>query len=118
MSWIISNLFLFLERSQKAGENAIRQIMVTQKSLEGYKEKLQELERHLLLERADFISVDIQIAECHHKIKHFSEALKRQTAALGVNEHADLRKLSSNAYLQVCNYYDLIMFPSCLHHFL
>ena len=59
--------------------------MVIQKSLEGYKEKLQELERHLLLERTDFISIDIQIAECNNKIKHFSEALKRQTAVLGVN---------------------------------
>ena len=79
--------------------------MVIQKSLDGYKEKLQELERHLLLERTDFISVEIQIAECHSKIKHFSEALKRQTAALGVNGHADLRKLSSNAYLQVCIFF-------------
>ena len=58
--------------------------MVIQKSLEGYKEKLQELEGHLLLERTDFINVDIQIAECHNKIKHFSEALKRQIAVLGV----------------------------------
>ena len=91
--------------------------MITQKSLEGYKEKLQELERHLLLERTDFINVDIQIAECHNKIKHFSEALKRQTAVLGVNEHADLRKLSSNFYLQVCNYYHLMMFSSYLQPF-
>ena len=91
--------------------------MVIQKSLEGYKEKLQELERHLLLERTDFISIDIQIAECHNKIKHFSEALKRQTAVLGVNVHADLRKLSSNAYLQVCNYYHFMMFSLCLQHF-
>ena len=116
--WIASDLFVFLECSQKAGENSIRQIMVTQKSLGEYKEKLQELERHLLLERTDFMSVDIQIVECHNKIKHFSEALKRQTAALGLNGHADLRKLSSNAYLQVCNYYQFLMFFPCLHHFL
>ena len=90
--------------------------MVIQKSLEGYKEKLQELERHLLLERTDFISVDIQLAECRSKIKHFSEALKRQTVALGVNGHADLRKLSSNAYLQVCIFF--WVFSPCLHHFL
>ena len=84
--------------------------MVTQKSLDGYKEKLQELERHLLLESTDAIGLEIQMVECHRKIKYFSEALKRQTAALGVNGHADLRKLSSNAYLQVSNYYQFCMF--------
>ena len=85
--------------------------MITQKSLEGYKEKLQELEKYLLHEKTDIISLEIQITECHSKIECFSGALKRQTAALGVNGHVDLKKLSSNAYLQVSNYYQFLVFP-------
>ena len=83
--------------------------MVTQKSLDGYKEKLQGLERHLLLGKGDVTYLEVQIAECHSKITSFSQALQTQTATLGVNEHADLSKLHSNAYLQVSDYFHLLM---------
>lgn len=83
--------------------------MVTQKSLEGYKEKLKELEGHLLLGRVDVTDLEIQMAECHSKIALFNQALQTQTATLGVNECANLNKLHSNAYLQVSYYFCLLM---------
>ena len=68
--------------------------------LEGYEQKLQELEKNILLGRGDIINLEVQLAECH-KISCLRQALQKQTVVLGVNEHADLIKLRSSAYLQV-----------------
>ena len=75
--------------------------MATQKMLEGYEQKLQELEKNILLGRGDIINLEVQLAECHSKISCLRQALQKQTVVLGVNEHADLIKLCSSAYLQV-----------------
>jgi len=78
--------------------------------LEGYEQKLQELERDILLGRGDIINLEVRLAECHSKITCFRQALQKQTAALGMKGHADLTKLHSNAYLQVSNNSHILTF--------
>ncbi|KAI6114554.1 hypothetical protein F5141DRAFT_1188004 [Pisolithus sp. B1] len=87
--------------SAKATENIILQIMATQKSLENYETRLEELEKHLLHVASDMMSLNIQLAECQQRIRCFKQALQKQKATLGVNGLADLATLQSNSYLQV-----------------
>ncbi|KAI6109939.1 hypothetical protein F5141DRAFT_1064026 [Pisolithus sp. B1] len=74
--------------SAKATENIILQIMATQKSLENYETRLEELEKDLL-------------HECQQRIRCFKQVLQKQKATLGVNGLADLATLQSNSYLQM-----------------
>ncbi|KIK14542.1 hypothetical protein PISMIDRAFT_116847, partial [Pisolithus microcarpus 441] len=90
-----------LGHSAKATENIILQIMATQKSLENYETRLEELEKDLLHGASDMTSLNIQLAECHQKVKSFKQALQKQKATLGVNGLADLATLQSNSYLQL-----------------
>ncbi|KAL4061842.1 hypothetical protein J3A83DRAFT_4365119 [Scleroderma citrinum] len=78
--------------SQKAGENAVRQIIVTHRLLESYEAKLQELEKQLLLGTGDLTNLEIHLTKCHSKIAHFRQGLQKQT---------DCHKLQSSAYLQL-----------------
>ncbi|KAI6143416.1 hypothetical protein BKA82DRAFT_4331278 [Pisolithus tinctorius] len=87
--------------SSKAAENMILQIMATQKSLANYEAKLEVLEKDLLHGVADMTSLNIQIAECHQKVKCFKEALQNQRATLGINGHSDLASIQKSAYLQL-----------------
>ncbi|KAI6043825.1 hypothetical protein EDC04DRAFT_2599903 [Pisolithus marmoratus] len=88
--------------SAKATENIILQIMATQKSLENYETRLGELEKDHLNGASDMTSLNIQLAECHQRVKCFRQALQKQKATLGVNGLADLATLQSNSYLQLC----------------
>ncbi|KAI6025631.1 hypothetical protein F5J12DRAFT_780481 [Pisolithus orientalis] len=45
-------------------------------------------------------SLNIQIAECHQKVKCFKEALQNQRATLGINGHSNLASIQKSAYLQ------------------
>ncbi|KAI6006266.1 hypothetical protein F5J12DRAFT_905739 [Pisolithus orientalis] len=85
----------------KAAENMILQIMATQKSLANYEAKLEVLEKDLLHGVADMTSLNIQIAECHQKVKCFKEALQNQRATLGINGHSNLASIQKSAYLQL-----------------
>ncbi|KAI6004876.1 hypothetical protein EDD15DRAFT_2384749 [Pisolithus albus] len=76
-------------------------IMATQKSLENYETRLEELEKDLLHGASDMTSLNIQLSECHQKVKSFKQALQKQKATLGVNGLADLATLQSNSYLQL-----------------
>ncbi|KAI6039182.1 hypothetical protein EDC04DRAFT_2568813 [Pisolithus marmoratus] len=87
--------------SAKTTENIILQIMATQKSLESYEVRLDELEKELLHGVSDMTSLNIQLAECHKKIRGFKQALQKQKEALGVNGLADLAKLQDSSYLQL-----------------
>ncbi|KAI5988921.1 hypothetical protein EDC04DRAFT_2614423 [Pisolithus marmoratus] len=87
--------------SEKATENIILQIMATQKSLENYETRLGELEKDLLNGASDMTSLNIQLAECHQRVRCFRQALQKQKATLGVNGLADLATLQSNSYLQM-----------------
>ncbi|KAI6156048.1 hypothetical protein EDD17DRAFT_1512765 [Pisolithus thermaeus] len=75
--------------------------METQKSLENYETRLEELEKDLLHVSSDMMSLNIQLAECQQRIRCFKQALQKQTATLGVNGLADLATLQSNSYLQM-----------------
>ncbi|KAI6029186.1 hypothetical protein BKA83DRAFT_4461857 [Pisolithus microcarpus] len=86
--------------SAKATENIILQIMATQKSLENYETRLEELDKDLLHGASDMTSLNIQLAECHQRVRSFKQALQKQKATLGVNGLADLATLQSNSYLQ------------------
>ncbi|KAI6097143.1 hypothetical protein EV401DRAFT_2062187 [Pisolithus croceorrhizus] len=92
---------LITGHSAKATENIILQIMATQKSLENFETRLGELERDLLHGASDMTSLNIQLAECHQKVRCFKQALQKQKAALGVNGLVDLATLQSNSYLQL-----------------
>ncbi|KAI5993753.1 hypothetical protein F5J12DRAFT_907337 [Pisolithus orientalis] len=87
--------------SSKAAENMILQIMATQKSLANYEAKLEVLEKDLLHGVADMTSLNIQIAECHQKVKCFKEASQNQRATLGINGHSNLASIQRSAYLQL-----------------
>ncbi|KAI6155911.1 hypothetical protein BKA82DRAFT_4349157 [Pisolithus tinctorius] len=75
--------------------------MATQKSLANYEAKLEVLEKDLLHGVADMTSLNIQIAECHQKVKCFKEALQNQRATLGINGHSNLASIQKSAYLQL-----------------
>ncbi|KAI6154752.1 hypothetical protein BKA82DRAFT_4010519 [Pisolithus tinctorius] len=75
--------------------------MATQKSLPNYEAKLEVLEKDLLHGVADMRSLNIQIAECHQKVKCFKEALQNQRATLGINGHSNLASIQKSAYLQL-----------------
>ncbi|KAI6043768.1 hypothetical protein EDC04DRAFT_2866198 [Pisolithus marmoratus] len=64
--------------------------LITDKS---YEVRLDELEKELLHGVSDMTSLNIQLAECHKKIRGFKQALQKQKEALGVNGLADLAKL-------------------------
>ncbi|KAI6153024.1 hypothetical protein BKA82DRAFT_4349407 [Pisolithus tinctorius] len=74
--------------------------MATQKPLANYEAKLEVLEKDLLHGVADMTSLNIQIAECHQKVKCFKEALQNQRATLGINGHSNLASIQKSAYLQ------------------
>ncbi|KAI6000193.1 hypothetical protein F5J12DRAFT_906669 [Pisolithus orientalis] len=74
---------------------------VAQKSLANYEAKLEVLEKDLLHGVADMTSLNIQIAECHQKVKCFKEALQNQRATLGINGHSNLASIQKSAYLQL-----------------
>ncbi|KAI6141463.1 hypothetical protein BKA82DRAFT_4331723 [Pisolithus tinctorius] len=86
--------------SAKATENFIMQMMATQKSLETYEARLDELEKGLLRGGADMTNLNIQLAECHKKIIHFKQASQRQRASLGIDGLAELSRLQNSSFLQ------------------
>ncbi|KAI6015677.1 hypothetical protein EDC04DRAFT_2870454 [Pisolithus marmoratus] len=68
---------------------------------ESYEVRLDELEKELLHGVSDMTSLNIQLAECHKKIRGFKQVLQKQKEALGVNGLADLAKLQDSSHLQL-----------------
>ena len=90
-------------QSRDKGKQAIEVILALQKSLDGYKKVVTDLEATLCQgeEDLDIVDVNIGLREAQAKISQISDTLRCRRAALGVSDKARLSRLKNDTYLRV-----------------
>ncbi|KAI5982636.1 hypothetical protein EDD15DRAFT_2391151 [Pisolithus albus] len=88
-------------QSKNKGSELLAHILALEKTVQGYKSHVEQLEQDLVNDRVtDIIDYNLQLASVQGSLAKADQALKQKKSALGVSAQTDLHLLRNNKWLQ------------------